>query len=356
MRQQPVSAIRNDSCVQQRRRLLLSLPAFACGVVVAAPPVQRDILRITKNLMGTQLEICLQGNDAGVLRRAASAAVQEMERLSQMMSRFHTASVVNALHYASGLRPIPVPPELFSVLRMAKERARLSHGAFDPTVGAYKDWRFDGTFDRSPGSLQLAQQRLLVNADQLILDPLRQTAFLQKRGMRLDLGGIAKLPILQAGLKIIENMGVENAMLNGGGDVFVKGKLNQQPWRIGLRDPRQPAALLGQIALSDGIVAASGDYERFFFENGQRQHHILNPETGLPTRGPHGLALVAHHTSSLLRDINGLGTALMVAGSARARQMLAALPNVDAFIVHHDESLWLSEGMKHRLLKTAIQR
>ncbi|MBR7781674.1 FAD:protein FMN transferase [Undibacterium luofuense] len=349
MRQHPASASRNDPYFQQRRRLVLSLPAFVCGVAIAAPPVQSDILRIAKNMMGTQLEICLQGRDPAALKLAANAAMQEMDRLSQMMSRFHPTSVVNALHYASGLRPIPVPPELFSVLRMAKERSQQSHGAFDPTVGAYQGWHFDGTHNQSPASSELAQQRQLVDAQHLILDQEHGTAFLQQRGMRLDLGGIAKLPILQAGLRVIESMGIEHAMLNGGGDVFVKGQLNQHPWRIGLRDPRQPERLLGQIELSDGIVAASGDYERYFFEQGQRQHHILNPGTGLPTRGPHGLALVVRHTPSSLKDINGLGAAIMVTGSARGRQMLANLPHIDAFIVNHDQSLWFSEGMKNRL-------
>jgi thiamine biosynthesis lipoprotein ApbE len=132
MRQHPASASRNDPYFQQRRRLVLSLPAFVCGVAIAAPPVQSDILRIAKNMMGTQLEICLQGRDPAALKLAANAAMQEMDRLSQMMSRFHPTSVVNALHYASGSAPDSGTSGVVQRVRMAKERSQQSHGAFDP--------------------------------------------------------------------------------------------------------------------------------------------------------------------------------------------------------------------------------
>jgi thiamine biosynthesis lipoprotein len=333
----------------QRRRLLVALPLLVSGVAIAEPPSQADILRSTKHLMGTQVELCMQGRNKAQLQIAADAAFQEMSRLSQMMSRFHPSSVVNALHYASGIRPIPIPAELFRVLQMAKIRAQQSNGAFDPTIGAYADWQFNGTQNRSPDPRLLEQQKHLVNAQHLLLDEKNRTAFLSQRGMRLDLGGIAKLPILQAGLQVISDMGVEHVMLNGGGDVFVKGQLNGRAWRIGLRDPRQPTQILGHVELSDGIVVASGDYERYFMEQGQRQHHILNPQTGYPSRGLRGLALVVNHSQSNLTDINGLGAAMMVAGSKKAHAMLAKLAHIDALTVDQNQTLWLSKGMQTRL-------
>ena len=161
----------------------------------------------------------------------------------------------------------------------------------------------------------------------------------------MDLGGIAKLPILQAGLRKLKNRGVVNAMINGGGDVLVTGQLHGRPWRVGLRDPRQPSQLLGVVALSEGFVAASGDYERFMVQGGKRLHHILDPKTGYPSTGPHGVTLI----SEQLEPINGLGTALMVAGAQAGRTRVANTPGVDALIVDADNSLWLSPGMAQRL-------
>jgi thiamine biosynthesis lipoprotein len=163
--------------------------------------------------------------------------------------------------------------------------------------------------------------------------------------MRLDLGGIAKLPVLQAGMQALQQHGIASAMINGGGDVLVHGGNAGAPWRIGVRDPRDPGQLLGTIALHDGVVAASGDYERCFESAGVRMHHILNPRTGYPSTGPHGVVLVARDTAA----VNGWGAATMVAGLAFGRERIAALPGVEGLVVDADRSVWTSPGMAQRL-------
>lgn len=111
--------------------------------------------------------------------------------------------------------------------------------------------------------------------------------------------------------------------------MLVSGQLQGHDWRVGLRNPLAPDRLLGVVALSDGIVASSGDYERGFVRNGQRYHHILDPKTGLPTHGPHGVTLVARSVD----DVNGLGAAIMVAGAEAGRRLLVPPAGVDALII-----------------------
>lgn len=163
--------------------------------------------------------------------------------------------------------------------------------------------------------------------------------------MRIDLGGIAKLPILEAGMRVLRGYELAGAMVNGGGDVLVSGQLRGRDWRIGLRDPRAPQRLLGMLTLGDGVVAASGDYERCFVRDGRRYHHILDPRSGQPSRGIRGVALLAPSVV----DLNGLGAALMVGGPAAAPGLLAARPKVDALIVAADAPPWRSTGMARRL-------
>ncbi|WP_295762966.1 FAD:protein FMN transferase [Undibacterium sp.] len=327
----------------RRRRLLMALPVLACGLVVPTVQAKSDIHQASQVLMGTRLDLTLQGS--GNLELAAAAAFTEMARLADMMSRYRSTSVLNAINLAAGLQAVPVPPEMMRVLQMAQQAARSSGGAFDASVGAFKDWSFDAAHPALASAAQIAAQLPLVDSQGLILNQKAGTAYLSKRGMRLDLGGIAKLPILQAGLQTLKAHGVHNAMLNGGGDVLVNGSLNGRPWRVGLRDPRQPEQILGVVALNQGFVAASGDYERYFMHQGKRLHHILDPKTGYPTQGPHGLALVSHDIAA----INGLGAAIMVAGAEAGRQRLAKLRQVDAMIVGADQQLWLSSGMQARL-------
>lgn len=296
--------------------------------------------------MGTRVDLTLQGNDSATLVAAAESAFTEMTRLADMMSRYRVTSALSAINLMAGLQPVSVPPELLRVLLMAYQVAQASGGAFDATVGSLRDWDFSPEHPSIPSAQQIAAQLQLVDQKAgLVINEPAGTVYLTQRGMQLDLGGIAKLPILQAGLRQLQSRGVTNAMINGGGDVLVRGQLNGRPWRVGLRDPRQPSQLLGVVSLTQGFVAASGDYERFFMYQGQRFHHILNPKTGYPTHGPHGVTLI----SEQLDLINGVGAALMVAGAAVGRTRIARTPGLDALIVDADRSLWLSPGMAQRL-------
>ena len=334
-----------------RRRLAMALPllgaaALAPAALQAATPAVVE--RSQRTLMGTQVDMVAQGLDAGALRSAMDRAWSEMERLAALMTRYHPDSTVSALHRAAGRHPVPVAPEVLAVLQAAQAIAAQTHGAFDATVGALP-WQFGTAEQHLPSAQDIDAQRRLVGYRGLVIDAKAGTAFLQQRGMALDLGGIAKLPILEAGMRTLRAQGVEHAMLNGGGDVLVAGRLQGRPWRVGLRDPRAPERLLGVLALEgQAIVASSGDYERFFMAQGERQHHILNPATGRPTQGPRGVSLLARDAAS----VNGLGTALMVMGSAAAPALLQQRPGVQALVVERDHSIWQTPGMA-AVLRTA---
>ncbi|QPF74001.1 FAD:protein FMN transferase [Roseateles sp. DAIF2] len=327
-----------------RRRLLkAALPALAVALLPRTAWSSPAVLRAARPLMGTRVDLVAQGDGAAA---AAEAAFEEMARLEQMMSRYRRANPLDALQRAAGRDAVALPAELLSVLGMAQRLSQRSRGAFDITVGAYEGWSFDPARPCVPADADLKAARRLVNYRDLLLDPATGLARLRRPGMRLDLGGIAKLPILEAGLAVLRAHGIENAMLNGGGDVRSSGRLLGRPWRVGLRDPGAPQRLLGRLEIEgDAWVAASGDYERGFWRAGRHYHHILDPRSGRPSSGLHGLVLVARE----LEAVNGLGTALMVLGRERGQALLA--PQLDALLVATDGSPpWMTPGMARRLL------
>jgi len=301
-------------------------------------------LHETRPLMGTAVEIAAEGADEARLRAAAGAAFAEMGRLSDMMSHYDPSSVVSEINRAAGARPVRVPPELMEVLRMARSVSSRSQGAFDVTVGSLRGWRFRADDPAMPGAAEIAAQLPLVNYRELVLDARAATAFLRKPGMRIDLGGIAKLYILRAGVEALAR-GAERALVNGGGDVAAWTAPGARPWRVGVRDPRAPDKLLGVVEVSRGFVASSGDYERFFERDGVRYHHILDPRTGRPSRGARGVTLVAER----LEDLDGLGVVIMVLGQKEAERLAAATPALDIMVVDGEGRLWLSAGMRRRL-------
>ncbi|CAN7339270.1 FAD:protein FMN transferase [Rhizobacter sp. LjRoot28] len=329
----------------QRRRIVAGLPLLATGLFLQPAFASAQVQQASRDLMGTRVTLTVHGRSADAAQEAMTAAWAEMTRLADAMSRYRTGNTVHALQLAAGVQPVVVPPEMLRTLQAARDLSERSAGAFDITVGAYAGWAFDPAQPRIPDAAELAREQALVNYRDLQLDPAQGRAFLRRRGMRIDLGGVAKLPILHAGLLALQRQGIEGAMVNGGGDVLTTGHLEGRPWRVGLRDPRAPERVLGTLSLNDGIVASSGDYERCFVQAGRRYHHILDPRTGLPTQGPRGVTLVSRRVD----DINGLGATIMAAGSDAGRRLLAPMQGVDALIVGRDAGLWTSPGMAARL-------
>jgi thiamine biosynthesis lipoprotein len=252
---------------------------------------------------------------------------------------------VAAVGLLAGLRPVPVEPELMQVLAQAQGVSQRSGGAFDVTIGSVGRWDFAAGNPRMPSAAHISSHLPDVDYRNLVLDQAGGTAYLTRRGMRIDLGGIAKLYILNSAMDIIRQFGIENALINGGGDVIAIGGAAARPWRVGIRDPRQPDRLLGALDVRDGFVASSGDYERFFMRGGRRYHHVLDPRTGYPTQAAHGVTLVGANLAS----VNGLGAAAMVLAPRAARDLLSGTPGVEALIAGSDGDLWMTPGMRERL-------
>jgi len=318
--------------------LSLWLALVACTAQAARVDEQRP-------LMGTLVEVIAEGADDAALHAAVEGAYREMGRLSDMMNHYDPKSVVSAINDAAGLHPVRVPSELMQVLELAQRMSARTHGAFDATVGGLAGWRFRADDPRMPSAAEIAARLPLVDWHRLRLDVRAQTAFLERPGMRIDLGGIAKLYIIQAGADLLERHGASRALVNGGGDVACFARAGAPPWRVGVRDPRAPDKLLGVLAIERGIVASSGDYERYFEHGGRRYHHILDPRTGYPSTGVHGVTLV----SDRLEALDGLGVAIMVLGEKEGERLVGATPGLDALIAGRGGNLWMTPGMRRRL-------
>ena len=324
----------------------MAIPVLAAAGSLQPSYAAASLPRSSLLLMGTRIDIVV--DPAGLLpaqkvNDAIAAAQHSMQQLAAMMNRYDRRSIVSRINAASGLQPVRVPNELMAVLRTAQALTVFTGGAFDATVGALTGWHFDGSTGQPPSSDVIRQQRAHVHAEGLTLDMTAGTAFLREPGMAIDLGGVAKLPILDAGLDVLRSHGIANALINGGGDVLVMGLLQGRAWRIGLRDPLHPEHLLGTVNLEHGgIVASSGDYERGYWYEGRRMHHVLDPRTGYPTMGVHGVAMVAARVA----DVNGLGAAAMVKGLPAAQAMFERRPAVHALVVGSD-AVWSTPALRN---------
>ncbi len=328
------------------------LCAFALGLLIAVATAACQKTELSQHqesrpLMGTLVDITTEGPDPQLLASATDAAYAEMTRLSDMMNHYNPDSVVSAINRAAGVHPVAVPRELMQVLTRARMMSERTDGAFDITVGALQGWRFSPEQAHMPDAAAIAALLPLVNYRDVVLDETQGTAFLRRKGMRIDLGGIAKLYILGAGVHVLKRNKVIHAMINGGGDVEVIGTIRGRPWRIGIRDPRHPDRLYAALEMRRGFVVSSGDYERQFERDGRRYHHILDPKTGYPTQGPRAVTLVSEDMDL----INGLSSSIMVLGMARGREIIERNPAMEGIIFDRDGSAWVSPVLERRLIR-----
>lgn len=315
--QAPPARARHSKPVIRASPLSVWLLAALLALAARAPLAAAARVAETRPLMGTIVSVIAEGADEAALRAAIEDAYAEMSRLSDMMNRYDPASVVSAINDAAGEHPVRVPPQLMTVLKMARRVSERTHGAFDVTVGGLRGWRFRREDPSMPTPAEIAAQLPRVDYRKLVLDERAHTAFLARRGMRIDLGGIAKLYILEAGVKRLERRGVTRAL----------------------------DKLLGVLEIRRGIVASSGDYERYFLRDGRRYHHVLDPRTGYPSEGPRGVTLVSEN----LEALDGLGVAIMVLGKQAGIKLVEQTRGLDALIVERDGSVWMTPGMRARL-------
>jgi thiamine biosynthesis lipoprotein len=299
--------------------------------------------------MGSELRLTAWSADEAAVQRLFDEVFARFDRLDSMMSVWRQGSDILRLNEAAGEHPVPIAPEVFEALASARRISEWTDGKFDVTFGALSDlWRFDDQDKNSriPDPAQVKQRLPLVDYRALVLDPAARTAFLQHRGMRAHLGGIGKGYAVEQAVKLFRERGVKDFMIQAGGDLYVGGTKDGRPWNLGINDPRGPGgSSFASLALSDATFSTSGDYERFFMQDGVRYHHILDPDTGEPARLSRSVTIVA--ASPVLAD--GLSTGVFILGPEKGMALIERLPDVEGVIVSAKNDVLVSSGLKGKL-------
>lgn len=316
--------------------LCLSLTLSAC-----ARPASRDPLRGSEYVLGTICTISLLDGGSEAALQSVFARLREIEA---RMSANREGTEISAINERSGKSPVRVSPDTLLVIKKALEYARLSDGAFDPTIGpVVKLWNIGLEGQRVPGNREIEDALPLVDWRSVVLDERASTVFLPKVGMRLDLGAIAKGYAADETARILAERKVRAAVVDLGGNVLVFGKkADGSLWRVGVQNPfNDRGDYLGIMNMPAGTVVTSGVYERFFEQDGKRYHHILDTRTGRPVES--GLVSVTVVAPSSI-DADALSTTLFVLGRARGLALVKTLPGVEAVFVDEGRRLYLSPG------------
>ena len=264
------------------RRGFLALGAgfFAVAVIPLARSRARRLVRRRLPIMGTIAEFAVVGDD---VHPAIDAAVAELEFVDSKMSRFRATSDVGRLNRAGAGVAVSVSGATADVLDHALRWAERSAGRFDPCLGAATEL-WDVTRRHTPPPAEKVD-RLAARDLYRALDLDGGCAVVRDPDVLVDLGGIAKGYAVDRAARALRRCGVENALVNVGGDLVALGESEDgDAWRIGVADPADPTRILREIAIRDEAVATSGDYVRCFRHGGRRYHHLLDPKSGEPYR------------------------------------------------------------------------
>lgn len=314
-----------------------------------APEADTEAARLVERsrvAMGSELRLTAWTADDANALLAFEHVFQDFEFLDRRLSVWHPDSDVSRLNAAAGREAVRVDPVTLGVLETAQQVSGWTDGKFDVTFGALSDlWKFDHDQDNVvPPRAEVARRLPLVDFRQLEIDAAKGTAFLRRAGMRAHLGGIGKGFAVDRAALILRSHGIDDFMIQSGGDLYVAGRRGDRAWRGAIRDPRADR-IFAAIDLRDETLSTSGDYERFFVKDGRRYHHILDPDTGEPAGGTRSATIVAKR--AVIAD--GLSTGVFILGPDAGMRLIEKLPDVEGVIVSADGHVLISTGLRHRV-------
>lgn len=305
----------------------------------------------TAFLMDTVVKISVY--QASVSEEFCQAAMDStfslLKQIEKKVSMHIDGSDVSRVNDNAGISGVPCSNETMEIIQTALNMADQSQGIFDPTVGVLKTlWNFEGDNPSVPPLDEIQSDLALVNYQNVICS--HDTVQLNKTGMQLDLGGLAKGYIIDRAMYTLKKMGITAGIVDAGGDLRTWGrKSDRSQWKVGIRHPRsENMDLIGVIESDAKSIATSGDYERYFFENGKRYHHLIDPRTGFPADTCVSVTIVTE--TSMLAD--AYATMLFIMGPHAGIRFIEQVPDVEALIIYQeDDSLKhvMTRGMKQKV-------
>lgn len=295
----------------------------------------------TRLAMGTVVSMTLLHPSKDKAEEAMGRAFEEIDRLTGLMSRFDDATAVAQLNKEGFLKDIP--PEVARVIEKALGYYRISGGTFDitvkPVVDLFKE-SFEGKGHKAPSEKALDRALQLVDARNISVQG--RTVTFKKQGMGITLDGIAKGYIVDRASQVLTEQGIENHLINAGGDIRTRGeKADKKPWTVAIQDPQKKKQYPDIIHMRDGAVATSGNYE-IYYDREKMFHHIVNPKTGLSPELNTSVSVLANTAM----EADALSTSVFVMAPQKGIGFINSVPSCECLVINKEGNLLKSKGWK----------
>jgi thiamine biosynthesis lipoprotein len=336
-----MSSSRHSTGLLRTRAALGALSALIG--LTAAPAQAAWVSRGVDGIMGTHIyvELWAEEEDRARGEQAIDAVMDEMRHIDETMSVYKPTSEVSQVNALAAQQPVKISADLFGLLSTAIEYSRITEGAFDITYASV-GYMYDFRARQRPSEQQIQAALPAINYRHLLLDAASSTVRFSQPGVRIDLGGIAKGYAVDRGIEILQARGFTHALVNAGGDSRVIGDRFGKAWIIGIRHPDHPGQVIIRLPLTNTAFSTSGDYERYFDEDGVRYHHIIDPHTGHSASKVRSATVIAPTATRT----DGLSKTAFVLGPEEAMRIYNGLGDVDAVLVTPDGRVLYSKGLE----------
>ncbi len=301
------------------RRVLSVLIILLIVLGVSMTP---GVEKKTAYYFDTVITLTVYGNNRTA---ATKAAMDRIAKLDRLMSAYRTDSDVAKINRAPAGTPTRVSREVYEVISRALFFSKATEGVFDITLKPVTDlWGIGTENPHIPEETELRSALEKTGWEFVRLSENPYAVTLEKEGMALDLGAIAKGYAADEATRVLKEYGIENACLDLGGNIVVMGKKPlgflegittggfSRPFSVGIQDPDAPRGSAARvIEVTDACVVSSGDYERYFEKDGKRYHHIFDATSGRPAESTVRSATVVAKNAT---DADVLSTVFFILG------------------------------------------
>lgn len=306
-------------------KLSCSLAFYVLSFALLCGCQNKQLYKDSQIMMGTIVEVISSD------KRAKTIAFREIKRIEDLLSKYKEDSEISRLNKLGRLN---VSYDTLYVLNKAKYFWIISNGAFDVTVGPLMDiWGFTDKNYKLPDNSKIKAALKLVGFNKIIIDENNSVVKFNIRGIKIDLGAIAKGYAVDCAIKKLKQAGIKSCLINAGGQIYCLGDKFGRPWNIALQNPRG-YGVIDYLQLQDKAVATSGDYQQYFINRNKRYSHIFNPHTGYPAdSGVISVTVIAPDGTTA----DALATAIFVVGKEKGLELVRKNPGVETMIVEEKD-------------------
>ncbi|MDR2344863.1 MAG: FAD:protein FMN transferase [Planctomycetaceae bacterium] len=286
-----------------------------------------SLLSVSRRAMNVDFEILFPRMLFQHGTEAAIKALDEVERLEQVLSVFRFDSKVQYINLTAYNETVKIDNELLELITKCQEIAEQTEGAVDITSGIlWKLWGFAKGKKIIPHKNEIENALKSVDYKSLIIDPVNQTIRFKLPEMMLNFGCAGKGFAIDAGSKCLCDFEVNRFLFHGGlSSMLVKG----ENWKIGISDPLRGNKRLMEIMLSDKAISTSSSQKQFFRHEGRRFSHLIDPRTGYPADNVLSVTVIA--TSGILAEL--LSTAFFIMGFEKTIEYQKNHPEISALFI-----------------------